>query len=121
MGWFSNLTESIGGGVSDLLGGILNPVSETVNNVLGGLGSSGVLDTAGATSFLGGLGSGLGGGGIGGLGAGALGALGGQQAGGQTKDQTGQAANSKYIGWLIGGGLLVVGGIIYFSKNKKKR
>jgi len=128
MGWFSNLTNSLGGGVSDLLGGILSPVADTANSFMNGLGGSGVLDTSGANSFLGGLGGGLGGGGLGGAGGGLFGGgLGGiMTAGGEPKndtappDATGESWFAKNkTGVIIGSIVLVLGTIAAFVFGRK--
>jgi len=114
MGWFSNLTGSIGGGISNILGGTLAPIFGGANQLVAtATNSAGAISLGGSqgANWLSGLF-----GGNGGFGAGAGGALPPAQ---NPNNQPTQSTDSK-TPMIIVGVLLVVVAILVsiFKRNQ---
>jgi LPXTG-motif cell wall-anchored protein len=114
MGWFSNLTGSIGGGISNILGGTLAPIFGGANQLV-----ATATNSAGAISLGGSQGANW----LNSI-TGLFGGIGGAPAGGplppsQALTNQPQPTDNKTI-MLIIGGLLVVGAIVVSIFKRKK-
>lgn len=118
MGWFSNLTGSLGGGVSNLLGGVLAPVFGGANQLV-----STATNSAGAVSLGGSQGMNFLQGIFGGMGFGGTPTAQPPSQSLQTAEQTKATedkAKMKIIA-IVGGVILAVIGIVLaIVKSKKK-
>ena len=117
MGWFKDLTGSIGGGVSNLLGGVLAPVFGGANQLVHtATNSAGAMSIGGSQgmNFLQGIFGGLG------FGGSPMAQPPVQAMSNNNNSTTSVPTDKKTIGMIIGGVLLVLGIIIAMVKSKKK-
>jgi len=113
MGWFSNLTGSIGGGISNILGGTLAPIFGGANQLVAtATNSAGAISLGGSqgANWLSGL--------FGGIGD-WPGAGGSQPPAQNPNNQPTQPTNSKMPIIIIGALLVVVAIVVSIFKRKK--